>query len=496
MEGLCDGYMMDGTVESAFCCQASSGAAASAELFGFSAEELSGLRDDDFLISVDTRDPGTADTVLSQMSSAAAASAARGNGSDMKDPELAAEADGMANWAVLDLPAAFVPRAARQCIDLGMGVMVCESLSPDVEAGLKEYASSKWIPLLGGGTQGAVIAGRPIGICPVFPQGNVSVIGQSLSANIVAAFLLEERGIGIRHILSVGRRDCFSEEGGRTMDICLDGLADDPGTDSICLVLKSGDLGIIEDTVRKASSCGKKLFLYGVGLIKSMDFEGKPTEFPSLTAMADAVAAYYGKEPCSHISDEEMDNITTIHRLKMNSAQKYLRGFFMSETMCGETAALLVPSLGTVYSNSPIRAGLLNTETRFLKENSVVDCAHVNFGLSSRSSLLATVRRNSRMVSEAYNRTVAVILADWYGVAGSTREQLNDLAESVRKCIRTAQEDARHIAVGVIVAAGSGSPIQRDEAASVLRQAGADVFFSADEAAVYTELILSHGKER
>ena len=100
------------------------------------------------------------------------------------------------------------------------------------------------------------------------------------------------------------------------------------------------------------------------------------------------------------------------------------------------------------------------------------------------------------MESEAYNRSVAVILADWYGIKGSTEEQLADLAESVRICRRTAAEDGRHIAVGVIVYACEGSPVSREHAAKVLREAGADVFNSADEAAEYTRRIINGGERK
>jgi pyocin large subunit-like protein len=94
------------------------------------------------------------------------------------------------------------------------------------------------------------------------------------------------------------------------------------------------------------------------------------------------------------------------------------------------------------------------------------------------------------MVTEAYNKTVAVILADWYGGNGCGIEQLKDLAESIRRCIKTAQDDGRHIPVGVIISSGEGSPVDRNTASEMLREAGADVFFSADEAAEYVRLII------
>ena len=187
----------------------------------------------------------------------------------------------------------------------------------------------------------------------------------------------------------------------------------------------------------------------------------------------------------------DLETLTTIHRLKLSPSQKYLRGFFMSETMCGETASLMLPFLRNIYSNSPVRSVMLNTETRFPKENSVIDCAHSSFASSSRSGMLCTVKRNRRMVTEAYNKTVAVILADWYGGIGCSKEQLNDLADSIRKCIKTAQDDGRHIPVGVIISSGEGSPVDRNIAADTLRDAGADVFFSADEAAEYVRKIIS-----
>ncbi len=43
---------------------------------------------------------------------------------------------------------------------------------------------------------------------------------------------------------------------------------------------------------------------------------------------------------------------------------------------------------------------------------------------------------------------------------------------------------------------GSGSPVSSEEAGEKLASAGADVFYSADEASQYACMIISSGKER
>ncbi len=494
MEDICDRYLMDGTVENIFLCQASSEAVQAAVRYGFSDRELKAAAADDLLISVDTRDLRTAESVLSQISSMASADTVLDPLYTIKNPDMAFESDPEINWAMISLPPHLAYRAAVQCMERGAGVILTQGLQAEKEAALKKTAVELGVPLLGGGVQGAVIAGRSVGICPEFSEGKVSVLGQSLIANMMLAFLLEERGIGIRSLISSGRRDCFAEESAAATLMCLDALAADEGTDSICLVLKSGDLNVIADVVRKARECGKKLFLYEVGMLRNMDYEGKEDAPTSLAALADDVASWYGTARAEEDS-QDLENITTLHRLKLSASQKYLRGFFMSETMCGETASLMMPFLKTIYSNSPVKSVLLNSDTRFLKEHSVIDCAHSSFAPSARSAMLSTVKRNHRMISEAYNRTVAVILADWYGGLGCTGEQLEDLAECIRKSIKTAEDDGRHIAVGVIITSGEGSPVSRRTAAETLRQAGADVFYSADEAAEYVRMIIADQEE-
>ena len=496
METVCDSYVMSETVTNAFCCQGSSETKASAGSFGFSEEQIRSARDDDLLISVEASDSDTARTVLSQLKSIATVRRYSRECGRSGDPEIEIEGHPDINWTVISLPPHLAVRAARQCLDMGLGVILEEALSLGDETELKKYAYERSLPLLGGGVQGAVISGRSIGVCPEFPNGNVAILGQSLNANLMLAFLLEERGIGIRHLISTGRRDSFLQEGGLTSEICIDELKDDPQTDSICLVLKSGDLKVISGLIDKARGTGKRIFLYEVGMLRNMDYEGKDPSARTLAELADKVAQYYGSEIREGDEDRDMQNLTTIHRLKQNKEQKYIRGFFMSETMCGETASQMIPKVGSVYSNSPVRSAYLLSEVRFPKENSVIDCAHVSFAVTSRSSMISTVRRNRRLISEAYNKSVAVILADWYGGVGCTAEQLDDLAESIRRCRRIAEEDGRHIAFGAIVMSGSGSPVSREEAGEKLASAGADVFYSADEASQYACMIISSGKER
>lgn len=493
IEEICDSFMMKRTVDNVFACAASSEAASSALNFGFSEEVLSSASAGDILLSVDAMNGETAASVLSHIKSMITAES-ENRGRKNRNPEIGLGTDPSVNWALIRLPSDLAPRAAQQCLRMGKGVILEEGLDISSEAELKKTAAARGLPLLGGGVQGAVIAGRSLGICPRFRSGKVSILGQSLTSNIMLAFLLERRGVGIRHLISTGRRDCYKEEGGTATALCLEEMISDEDTDSICLLLKSGDLGVLGSIVDRAAGSGKKVFLYSVGLLKSMDYEGKNDDASSLAFLADEVASYYGEGSDEDSQDEDLlEDITAIHRLQLRSGQKFLRGFFLSETMCGEIASLLIPSLRTVYSNSPVRGALLDPETRFPKENSVIDCARSGQEASSRTSMLATVRRNRRMESEAFNRSVAVILADWYGVEGSTDEQLRDMADSIRRCIETASKDGRHLAVGVAVIAGEGSLHGPEEAAEVLSRAGADVFFSADDAAEYARRIIAGG---
>ena len=204
LEEICDRFMIDRTVDNAFVCSASSEALMSALDHGFSENTIKGLAAGDLLFSVDTRDTETADRVLSQLRSAAAA-AAENSGVMQRNPELAIDGDPSANWAVIRLPAHLAPRAAEQALRRGLGVILEEELDIASECRLKKEAFEKGIPLLGGGVHGAVISGRPLGVCPELKKGNVSIIGQSLVPNLILAFMLENRGVGIRHLISTGR---------------------------------------------------------------------------------------------------------------------------------------------------------------------------------------------------------------------------------------------------------------------------------------------------
>ena len=185
MEDICDRYLMGATVDNIFICQASAEAVQTAVRYGFTERELAAAAEDDLLISVDARDLRTGERVLSQISSMAGADTALGPSYTLKNTDMAFESNPDINWALISLPPHLVSRAAVQCMERGAGVILSQGLQPEKESMLKRTAASIGVPLLGGGVQGAVIAGRSVGICPVFPKGKVSVLGQSLIANMM-----------------------------------------------------------------------------------------------------------------------------------------------------------------------------------------------------------------------------------------------------------------------------------------------------------------------
>ena len=87
IEEICDGFLMERSVDGIFACAASSAAAASAAEYGFSEDEIASAESGDILLSVECRDGRAAETALSRMRSMLTAESAK-SGWRGRNPEI------------------------------------------------------------------------------------------------------------------------------------------------------------------------------------------------------------------------------------------------------------------------------------------------------------------------------------------------------------------------------------------------------------------------
>ena len=92
--------------------------------------------------------------------------------------------------------------------------------------------------------------------------------------------------------------------------------------------------------------------------------------------------------------------------------QRYVRGLYSGGTFCYEASALLRDLLGTVYSNAPVDPQLHLADVWQSVGHTVVDLGDDEFTRGRPHPMIDQTLRNERILKEAADPSVAVILLD------------------------------------------------------------------------------------
>ena len=490
LELLCDRMVMQGEVRTAMVFSATDEAALQgAKRAGFALPQ-SDLTKLDLVACAHAADEEKVSAALAKIRSAAALRPERDTGGRFTNPAFALAACPEADLAAVGVRSEYAAAVAEQCLASGVGVLMQSDIPFEQEQALRRIAKQKQLPFFGSGAAGAMLCHRALGICPQLPEGSAAVVAGSFTAALTLAFLLQRGGAGVRHLLPVGRRDCFAQCGGSTTSLCLDALAADSGTEAVALVYKAGDFELMGQLTEQAKALGKPLYLYGTGQLKSGAYAETLGFEPTLAKLAHRMSRDMGGEGLTFLNDAQAAALAAPYKRKLQPQQKYLRGFFLSDTMCGEIAAPLLESLEAVYSNRPVRAIHLQKDLQFVKGHTVIDYGDSALTPTCRSAMQAQLGRNRRIITESHNASAALILTDWYGAEGCDEQYLRHLCRCIHQAIDTAKQQGRTLAVGCVVHSGSGSPVDIATTEQLLRGAGAEVFFSADDAALFAKHLL------
>jgi FdrA protein len=170
-----------------------------------------------------------------------------------------------------------------------------------------------------------------------------------------------------------------------------------------------------------------------------------------------AVALAAGKRPPRSVAFNK-----TIPRISFKKSQRFIRGLYSGGTFCYEATALL----GNAWSNTPIDAARKLADPWKSKEHSLVDLGDDVFTRGRPHPMIDHRLRNERLLEEAADPAVAVILFDVVLGYGSHPDPAAEMLPALRKARK------RPIALVASVCGTDEDPqgLERQEAA--LREAG------------------------
>lgn len=402
------------------------------------------------------------------------------------------------NLAVVSLPGSQAFEPSMDLLRRGVHVhLFSDHVSKKQEAELKSYAHSKGLLVLGPGAGTSIISGVGLGFANAVRRGSVGVAASAGTGIQEVSVLLDQVGLGVSHALGVGGSDVSEEIGGLMMKDCLGLLEKDPDTSVLMVVAKAptqkvmGEvMGYVErETTKPVVAC----FL---GLKAPASSQDRIRYAKTLHAGVLNAARVSGEEASGRFDETMSASISDLLAKskglssKLASEQKHLRGLYSGGTLAHETLLVLKELIGEAYSNTPLSSSYELADPSVSRGNSIVDLGDEFFTAGRAHPMIDPTLRRLRILQEAKDPSVAVIMLDVVLGYGSAADPGGALVGSIEEAKRIAKDGERDLIVMAHVCGTESDPQSLRQQSEKLSKAGVVLFPTNAQMAVVSALVV------
>jgi succinyl-CoA synthetase alpha subunit len=273
----------------------------------------------------------------------------------------------------------------------------------------------------------------------------------------------------------------------------MDALDKDPNTAVILLISKPPGAKTLTLVNHRIATCTKPVVTCYLGsdqnLVPSTDNVTTTHNLDSATTAAIRLAGGMRVDEGNEITPESLQR----ERGKLKPNQKYVRGVFAGGTLCYQAQQVLRDAGLSVHSNEPLEKDKQLANSWESTEHTLVDMGADEFTEGKPHPMVDSSQRVERILSEAQDPTVAVILLDCILGYVASDDPGGEIAPAITQAKRTAKQRGDELSVVVSVCGTELDTQDIDQQIAILEQAGAIVFKSGLQAAEYTVQLLSDG---
>ena len=455
---------------------------------GLLASEAEAARADDLILAVDAADGETADDALVRAEALLTRRREPAGTPRGYRPKTVASAARMldgANLALISVPGRFAAGVASEALDAGLHVMLFSDNVPlEAEVELKRRAAASGLLIMGPDCGTAVIAGAALGFANRVRRGTIGVVGAAGTGIQEVTSLIHRGGAGISQAVGTGGRDLRREVGGTTALAGVAALGADPLTEVIVLISKPPSSEVASRLLAAAHGTGKPVVVNFIGA----SIEPGERLFPAQTLEDTAELAVQvarGSPP----QWPRREALPGQEALRLAPGQRYIRGLYSGGTLCYEALLLLEPIVGPIHSNTPLDSAQMLPSAHRSIAHTVIDLGSDEFTVGRLHPMLDPDLRLQRLLHEAEDPEVAVILLDVVLGYGAHANPAGALAPVIRQARSRAHDAGRWLSVVASVCGTDEDPQGYDDQVTQLIEAGALVQSSNAQAARLAGLI-------
>src|SRR6056297_1671230 len=389
------------------------------------------------------------------------------------------------NLVIISVPGEYAAREAKKALKRGLHVMLFSDNVPvENEIELKKMAAEKNLLLMGPDCGTAIVNGAPLAFANVVSRGPVGIVAASGTGAQAVSSLVDRQGVGLTQVIGTGGRDLKSKVKGIEMIKDMKALDRDEDTEVIVLVSKPPAKEVSEKIMEEVKKLSKPVIVNFLGGDPSV-VEGTDAIWTDTLEDAAMKAAAFikGEEEVAEIAEEET--------AQMSDEQKYLRGLYTGGTLCSEAVILLSEKYGDMYSNIPLKDELALKEDLKSIENTVIDLGEDEFTRGKPHPMIEPSLRNDRLLKEAEDKEIAVVLLDVVLGYGSHMDPAGEVAKAIKEAKEKVAERGGYLSVIASVCGTEKDPQNLQAQEEKLRQVGAKVLPTNVQAVRVVSKILS-----
>jgi FdrA protein len=387
------------------------------------------------------------------------------------------------NLVLISTPGIYAAAEARKALLQGKHAMLfSDNVSIEDEVALKRLATERGLLLMGPDCGTAIIGGVPLGFANVVRRGKIGVVGASGTGMQEVTSLIDRYGGGVSHAIGTGSRDLLSRVNAEMTLTGLRALMDDPDTEMVVVVSKPPSPAVLDRILEVVAEQSKPSVLIFVGTDPATFRDhgehpsGGKQEFASTLEEAARIAVRlaYGH----HVAGEPVlgaeEDPLRPGMEKPRDSQRYVRGLFSGGTFCYEAVWQMNGLLDEpVFSNTPLSPDLGLADPHTSRQHTCIDLGADEFTMGRPHPMIDFSTRAQRLLQEAADPEVAVLLLDVVLGFGAHPDPAGALVPDIRRARDIAAREGRTLPVVVHICGTEGDPQGLEKQRQTLLEAGA-----------------------
>lgn len=400
--------------------------------------------------------------------------------------ETAAQMLPEAEWVLVSVAGRYAAGVARNALRLNKHVFLfSDNVSVEEEIELKKISSEKGLLVMGPDCGTAIIRGIGLGFANKVRLGPIGVVAAAGTGLQQVSSRIHQLGSGITYGIGTGGRDLSEKIGAVTFRQGLELLSRDQETKVIVMVSKPPAPKVAEEVLRAARQAGKPVVVNFIGRTrgtKQLDNLYFATSLDDAARLAVELAAAPEVKKGSADAGRKLERFAP--------GQRYLRGLFSGGTLAYEAQYILQDYLPQVYANAPLNKENKLPNSLVSQAHSIVDLGEDEFTVGRLHPMMDNEMRIRRLMEEAADPQVAVIMLDVVIGYGSHPDPAGELAPAIEKAKKLAQKNGRYLEVVAVVTGTDEDPQNLENQIQQLKAEGVWVETSNDKMVRYAGEIL------